>query len=314
MIDPIEDAARPTFLGEWATPTALAAHMARQGLHDLWPWWDPERGHVDPLDDAETRATIRSFLAALFKASRKGSGLLDRLREAEAENERHRRANLVRAVTEGFDEWIGEAIAAEDWDAVPWKVAAALRSRVEKAEQALREAEADLTRVGEVLDKAGISDHEGGGGDTYYERPAWHRVEELAAFQGLYEDECSRAEKAEQALRLALEMLRTGPGYPVSADDECLTCGELDGAEGECPNSKRPCGHHCNCSWIHDCCHWCGGTGGPGGRHRKPRNLEEAREAMGMPWASRKELSQAVPPAYTQFIGEQLLRAIEVAV
>lgn len=40
--------------------------------------------------------------------------------------------------------------------------------------------------------------------------------------------------------------------------DECLTCGELAGAEGECPRSKRPCGHHCNCSWIHDCCHWCG--------------------------------------------------------
>lgn len=28
--------------------------------------------------------------------------------------------------------------------------------------------------------------------------------------------------------------------------------------EPECPNSERPCGHHCNCSWIHDHCHWCG--------------------------------------------------------
>lgn len=44
----------------------------------------------------------------------------------------------------------------------------------------------------------------------------------------------------------------------VVTEDECLTCGEVDNAEGECPNSKRPCGHHCNCSWIHDCCHWCG--------------------------------------------------------
>lgn len=39
---------------------------------------------------------------------------------------------------------------------------------------------------------------------------------------------------------------------------DCLTCGEVVGAEGECPHSKRPCGHHCNCSWVHDHCHWCG--------------------------------------------------------
>lgn len=35
-----------------------------------------------------------------------------------------------------------------------------------------------------------------------------------------------------------------------------------------------------------------------------------AREAMGMDWASRDELSQAIPPAYTRFIGEQLLAHI----
>ena len=26
----------------------------------------------------------------------------------------------------------------------------------------------------------------------------------------------------------------------------------------ECPNSQRPCGHHCNHSWSHDSCCWCG--------------------------------------------------------
>ena len=40
-------------------------------------------------------------------------------------------------------------------------------------------------------------------------------------------------------------------------EDECLTCGE-DIPPNECPKSLRPCGHHCNCSWIHDYCHWCG--------------------------------------------------------
>lgn len=37
--------------------------------------------------------------------------------------------------------------------------------------------------------------------------------------------------------------------------EECSSCGDMP--EGECPKSLRPCGHHCNCSWVHDCCHWC---------------------------------------------------------
>jgi DNA (cytosine-5)-methyltransferase 1 len=33
-----------------------------------------------------------------------------------------------------------------------------------------------------------------------------------------------------------------------------------------------------------------------------------AADAMGMPWANKAELNEAIPPAYTRFIGEQLLR------
>jgi hypothetical protein len=28
--------------------------------------------------------------------------------------------------------------------------------------------------------------------------------------------------------------------------------------KGECLKSKRDCGHHCNHSWTHDECCWCG--------------------------------------------------------
>lgn len=50
---------------------------------------------------------------------------------------------------------------------------------------------------------------------------------------------------------------RSDPCDRPLAESECYSCGEKTPA-GECPKSKRPCGHHCNCSWVHDHCHWCG--------------------------------------------------------
>ena len=52
-------------------------------------------------------------------------------------------------------------------------------------------------------------------------------------------------------------------------------------------------------------------TDGGGGNSRKPLNLAHARECMGIDWMNRKELSQAIPPAYTEFIGTQLLATLE---
>ena len=52
---------------------------------------------------------------------------------------------------------------------------------------------------------------------------------------------------------------------------------------------------------------------GGGGNSRKPRNLAHAREVMGIDWMTRPELSEAVPPAFTRFIGERLMAHIKEA-
>ncbi len=44
-----------------------------------------------------------------------------------------------------------------------------------------------------------------------------------------------------------------------------------------------------------------------GGQSRKPRGLAHASEVMGIDWMSRKEISQAIPPAYSEFIARAFL-------
>ena len=59
------------------------------------------------------------------------------------------------------------------------------------------------------------------------------------------------------------------------------------------------------------------GHGDPNWRHREEHPemhglgyADRCREAMGIDWMNRDELSQAIPPAYTEFIGSQLLACL----
>ena len=52
--------------------------------------------------------------------------------------------------------------------------------------------------------------------------------------------------------------------------------------------------------------------GGPIIRRRHV-GVERGREAMGISWMNRDELSEAIPPAYTHWIGQQLIAALERA-
>lgn len=56
------------------------------------------------------------------------------------------------------------------------------------------------------------------------------------------------------------------------------------------------------------------GTGGGGQMTRGHKATPaEAREVMGMPWASRAGCSQAIPPAYTAYLGEALMAEVQRA-
>ena len=48
-------------------------------------------------------------------------------------------------------------------------------------------------------------------------------------------------------------------------------------------------------------------------RVNRARTLAEGQAAMGIDWMPWKRLTQAIPPAYTEHIGRQLIRAVEVA-
>lgn len=54
-----------------------------------------------------------------------------------------------------------------------------------------------------------------------------------------------------------------------------------------------------------------GPTSGTDRRGGYQGSIEECKEGMGTPWMSRREIGQAIPPAYTEVIGAQLLAVVE---
>jgi DNA (cytosine-5)-methyltransferase 1 len=49
------------------------------------------------------------------------------------------------------------------------------------------------------------------------------------------------------------------------------------------------------------------------GNKRVPLTVAAGREAMGIDWMNRDELSESIPPAYCEFIGQQLLASVEAS-
>lgn len=47
-----------------------------------------------------------------------------------------------------------------------------------------------------------------------------------------------------------------------------------------------------------------------GGNCHKPHNIKEAQSAIGIDWMNRAEIAQAIPPAYSEFLGKQVLSSL----
>ena len=103
------------------------------------------------------------------------------------------------------------------------------------------------------------------------------------------------------------------PGAPLR--DFVVLCGSSFGLkvrrhrlfETNFPLLALPCNH---CAQGVPVGVYGGGTGKGQKRGRKVMSSAEAIEVMGMPWANRAEVTQAIPPAYTEYIGRQLLAII----
>lgn len=106
------------------------------------------------------------------------------------------------------------------------------------------------------------------------------------------------------------------PGAPLV--DPVLMCGSMFRLRAfggwlrrhryfECsfPVFPLQCSHpiHLDCIGVY-------GGGGAAGRHRMG-TMAEKREAMQIDWMNRDEINQAIPPAYTEYIGHQLREHLE---
>lgn len=106
-----------------------------------------------------------------------------------------------------------------------------------------------------------------------------------------------------------------------------MLCGGAFGLGANCQDGKwRPLRRHrlfesnvfilgngCACSTIQPVGVYGNGGGCASnmGRGQYQASAAEAREAIGAPWMSRDGVSQSIPPAYTQFLGEQLIEHCE---
>ena len=75
-------------------------------------------------------------------------------------------------------------------------------------------------------------------------------IMEQSEFDGIQVNFCSMCGAGGYSDELKVQCV------PKKKENECVSCGE-EIPKNDCEKSKRPCGHHCDCSWSQDHCCWC---------------------------------------------------------
>lgn len=136
--EPRQEAYRLALNALLATGDLVDEELARIVVDAVWD-------HLNESGDDERYETIPEVVQALATPGAvheliQQKGVAEaRARELEAEVERHRKANLLRAVLEGWedrDDFITEAINSKSFDNVPWRVAESFKNDLQ-AERAL---------------------------------------------------------------------------------------------------------------------------------------------------------------------------------
>jgi len=119
-----------------------------------------------------------------------------------------------------------------------------------------------------------------------------------------------------------LYIIENVPGAPL--ENPVMLCGSSFGLrvrrhrifESNVKLSVLPCDHKTQGQPMD-----VSGTGGQrvnrrkddhGGACCKPRNIQEAQAAIGIDWMCRKEIAQAIPPAFAEYLARQIMRVLKV--
>ncbi len=113
------------------------------------------------------------------------------------------------------------------------------------------------------------------------------------------------------------------PGSPIRKEHAIMLCGSMMGCRAEMPGygevwlrrhrwfeSSLPLAPPgpCSCRGRYNVGVFGNGAGGSRQRVRGPGTARASRAVMGIDWMTRDELDEAIPPAYTQYIGSQIMR------
>jgi len=162
--------------------------------------------------------------------------------------------------------------------------------------------------------------------DAVHASPPCHDHSSLSARTGL-DGTAGLLEQARTALRAwgGPYVIENVAGAPMPG--ALVLCGTEFGLSAQTPSGRRWLRRHrqfesnvfipgaggCNCAGRS-----IGGVYGDGGGGQMARGWKLvgalAEEAMGIDWMSRRELSQAIPPAYTRHVGEWLMAALTAGV